>query len=83
MYKKDEKHPTFTGKVLCSSGIGSKYIERSDAKNNKYKGENAKETYKCKNGAKINLPIYYRNKIYTEEERELLWIQKLNKDVVS
>ena len=25
------------------------------------------------------LPKYYRNKIYTEEERELLWIQKLAK----
>ena len=25
MYKKDEKHPTFTGKVLCSAGIGSQY----------------------------------------------------------
>ena len=39
-------------------------------------------SYRCKNGAKINLPIYYRNKIYTEEERELLWIQKLNKGEV-
>ena len=39
MYKKDEKHPTFTGKVLCSSGIGSQYTTRTDAKNNKYKGE--------------------------------------------
>lgn len=82
MYKKDEKHPTFTGKVLCSAGIGSQYIKRADAKNNKYKGEDTKETYKCRNGAKINLPIYYRNKIYTEEERELLWIQKLNKGEV-
>jgi hypothetical protein len=82
MYKKDEKHPTFTGKVLCSAGIGSQYTTRVDAKNNKYKGENTKETYRCKNGAKINLPIYYRNKIYTEEERELLWIQKLNKGEV-
>ena len=51
-------------------------------KKNKYKGEDTKETYRCKNGAKINLPIYYRNKIYTEEERELLWIQKLNKGEV-
>ena len=25
------------------------------------------------------LPIYYRNLIYTEEEREKLWIEKLNK----
>ena len=39
MYKTDEKHPTFTGKVLCSAGIGSQYITRADAKNNKYKGE--------------------------------------------
>ena len=34
MYKKDEKHPTFTGKVLCSAGIGSQYTTRTDAKNN-------------------------------------------------
>ena len=35
MYKKDKKHPTFTGKVLCSAGIGSQYITRSDSKNEK------------------------------------------------
>ena len=26
------------------------------------------------------LPMYYRNKIYTEEEREKLWIVKLDKE---
>ena len=72
MLKIDEKHPKFRGKVLCSAGIGSQYITRADAKNNKYKDENTNETYRCRNGAKINLPIYYRNKLYTEEERELL-----------
>ena len=82
MTKIDEKHKDFIGKVLCSKGIGAGYIKRSDANNNKYKGEDTKETYRCKNGAKINLPIYYRNKIYTEEERELLWIQKVNKGEV-
>lgn len=82
MYKKDEKHPNFTGKVLCSSGIGKEYLNRTDSINNKYKGENTKEYYKLRNGGKINLPIYYRNKIYTEEERELLWIQKLDKGEV-
>ena len=25
------------------------------------------------------MPLYYRNKIYSEEEREKLWIEKLNK----
>ena len=82
MYKKDEKHPNFTGKVLCSSGIGSGYLKRADSINNRYKEENTKEYYKLKNGAKLNLPIYYKNKIYTEKEKELLWIQKLNKGEV-
>ena len=27
---------------------------------------------------RVNLPIYYRNHIYTEEEREKLWINKLD-----
>ena len=79
MYKKDEKHPTFTGKVLCSAGLGSQYTTRTDAKNNNIRYRDW-ETYRCKNGAKINLPIYYRNKIYTEEEREKLWLIKLDKD---
>jgi hypothetical protein len=28
----------------------------------------------------MNLPIYYRNKLYSEEEKEKLWIHKLNKN---
>ena len=24
------------------------------------------------------MPIYYRNKLYTEDEKEKLWVQKLN-----
>ena len=76
------KNTQTLGKVLCSSGIGKEYLNRADSINNKYKGENTKEYYKLRNGGKINLPIYYRNKIYTEEERELLWIQKLDKGEV-
>ena len=38
-----------------------------------------KETYRFRNGVKINLPIYYRNKIYTEEEKEQLFLQKIEK----
>ena len=26
------------------------------------------------------MPIYYRNKIYTDEEKEKLWIEKLDKE---
>ena len=35
-----------------------------------------------KNGGKLNLPIYYRNKIFTEEEREKLFLDKIEKGIV-
>ena len=70
MLKTDLDHPKFKGKVLCSAGIGSEYKKSINAKNNKFKGADTNETYRLPNGAKTNLPIYYRNKIYSEEERE-------------
>ena len=47
---------------------------RKDENTNKYnKEEGTNETYKTKSGLKLALPIYYRNYIYNEEEREKLW----------
>lgn len=82
VHKTDEKHKEYTSKILCSQGIGRNYIERIDSKRNKYK-ENEKtiETYKTRTGHEIALPIYHRNKIYTDEEREQLWLQKLDEQV--
>lgn len=82
MTKLDIKNKEFEGKVLCSKGIGANYINRDDAKNNRYKGDKTNETYRLRNGTKINLPIYYRNKILSEEEREELWKTKLDKGIV-
>ncbi|UCS96046.1 MAG: replication initiation protein [Microviridae sp.] len=82
MLKEDKDNKHFYGKVLCSSGLGSSYTNRIDAENNKYKGENTNETYRLRNGTKINLPIYYRNKIYTDEEREKLFLNKIIKGKV-
>ena len=78
--KQDEKHKTYKPIILASAGIGRGYEKRKDSENNKYKknGE-TNETYKTRKGTKLALPIYYRNKIYTEEEREKLWIEKLDK----
>lgn len=78
--KIDLKHREYNPKILTSAGIGNKYTERLDAKLNKFKynGE-TRETYVSRQGSKMNLPIYYRNKIYSEVERELLWLQKLDK----
>lgn len=77
--KVDEKHTTYQSIILTSAGIGKGYTDRTDASNNKFKGENTKEYYRTRTGHKIGLPIYWKNKIYTEQEREQLWIQKLNK----
>jgi len=79
--KVDMMHKEYMPKVLTSAGIGKGYTDRLDAKINKYKEEGTKETYTTREGKKIALPIYYRNKIYTEEEREKLWIEKLDKNV--
>lgn len=77
--KQDEKYKTYKSKILTSPGIGRNYTNGQDWKTNKYNGEKTKETYKTSTGHKIAMPTYWRNKIYTEEEREKLWIQKLNK----
>ena len=82
MLKVDEKHPKFRGKVLCSAGLGSGYTKRADASNNKYEKGKTNETYRFRNGTKVNLPIYYRNKLYTEEEREKLFLDKLDKGII-
>ena len=82
MLKIDEKHPKFRGKVLCSSGIGSGYLKREDAKRHIYTPGKTNESYRMKNGGKLNLPIYYRNKIFTEEEREKLFLDKIEKGIV-
>lgn len=78
--KSDEKHPGYKSKILCSKGIGNKYTERSDSEKNKYKPKETNETYRLTSGHKTALPIYYRNKIYSEEEREKLWLEKLDKN---
>jgi len=78
--KQDEKHTTYNSIVLTSAGIGNNYINKPDSNKNLYKGEHTQETYRTRSGHKINLPIYWRNKLYSEEEKEKLWIQKLNKE---
>lgn len=79
MLKDDINNREFSGKVLTSAGIGAKYFEREDWKFNRYREEDTREYYTFRNGTKAMLPRYYREKIYSEEEREKLWIQKLDK----
>ena len=81
MTKTDLDNPDFTGIVLASPGLGAKFVESYNAKRCKYVVpdgfKKTIETYKYRDGREAYLPKYYRDKIYTEEQRELLWIQKM------
>lgn len=78
--KVDGEHKYYKPKIYTSKGIGAGYLESYNAQGNKYKGKDTKQYYKTKTGHKIALPIYYRNKIYTEEEREKLWMYILDEE---
>ena len=56
MLKVCEKGPDFRGKVMCSAGIGSGYEMSYNAKRNRYKGKDTKETYKMEDGVELPLP---------------------------
>lgn len=77
--KVDKEHKYYKPIILTSAGIGGGYKNRYDYTKNEYKGTETDETYRTRAGVKIALPAYYRNARYTEEEREKLWINKLDK----
>lgn len=79
--KRDVRHKYYKCRVLCSKGIGNGYTRTRESEMKKYKKAGTDESYRLRNGRLMALPIYYRNKIYTEKERELLWIEKLDKGI--
>lgn len=78
IHKPDIEHPDYQPQTFCSAGIGKKWIEgRRGAY--RYKEGRTKEYYTLASGQKVGLSIYYRNNFFSEEEREKLWIEKLDK----
>lgn len=78
--KVDEKHKEYNSKMFVSPGIGSGYVKRRDYERNKFNDLKTCETYRTRQGIELALPIYYRNKLYNDEEKEMLWLQKLDKE---
>lgn len=79
--KVDPLHKNYIPKILTTKGIGKGYIHTDNAKTNKFNGEKTKEHYTTRQGYKLSNPIYYRNHLYTDEQKTQLWINKLNKQV--
>lgn len=80
LMKQDAENKDYLPIILTSAGIGKGYLKRADSKRNRYRGIDTNEMYKSRNGQETNIPMYYRNKIYSEEEREKLWLHKLDKE---
>lgn len=83
MLKVDTKHPEFKQIVLASAGIGSGYFDRPDWQ---WQKQNYKRievpTYTFRNGTKMAMPKYYKDKLFTEEERNKMWINNLNRGIL-
>jgi len=77
--KIDQKHKEYKSKILTSAGIGANYIKESTHKRHITKNKNTIQTYITSTGHEISIPIYWRNKIWTDQEKERLWIEKLDK----
>lgn len=83
MLKVDIKHPLFKQIVLASPGIGAGYMDRLDYLWQKQNYKNIDvATYTFRNGTKMAMPKYYKNKIFTEKEREKMWINNLNRGLL-
>ena len=76
--KQDKIYTEYKPKILTTPGIGANYKNRIGEKTNKFNGKQTREYYTTRTGYKVALPIYWRNKIYTEKEREQLWLNKLD-----
>lgn len=79
--KLDDKHPNYKPIVLTSPGIGKGYIGSELAKFNGYNGKETKQFYVDRYGAKRTIPKYFRDKIYTEEQRERLRLDRMESPI--
>lgn len=80
--KKDLIHKEYKPIILTSAGIGKGYINNErNINENKFREDKTKDYYVTKQGFKLALPKYYRNHIYNDEEREMLWIDKLDQNI--
>lgn len=77
--KMDEYHIGYKQRIITSKGIGKDYIKREGIDTNRFNNEKTNTKYRTKEGTLIELPRYYKDKIYSEEQREALWIQALEK----
>ncbi|AXH73248.1 MAG: replication initiator protein [Microviridae sp.] len=78
IHKVDFKHKLYKSIVLTSAGMGANYVNSINARNNKFADKETVDNYRTRNGHKLPLTTYWKNKLYTEAEKEKLWMNKLD-----
>lgn len=83
--KQDQDHKEYKPKVLCSKGIGRNFLSSYNAGLIKYKERvgqiKTNEAYRTSSGHERAMPTYWRNKLFNDDEREKLWLEKLDEGV--
>lgn len=80
--KIDKVHPGYKQATFTSKGMGKEYIEKNRYKHI-FKGKETNTKYKLKDGRQIELPRYYKEKLWNEQEREELYIKTLDENIIS
>jgi len=73
MLKEERKTSMVYGnEYFTSAGIGRGYVYGNRIRN-MFKGKETDDRYQAENGQMIAMPKYYKNKLYSDEEREIIW----------
>lgn len=80
--KIDDIHKGYKQATFTSKGMGKEYIERN-YNWHKFKGKETNTKYRMKDGKEIELPRYYKEKLWTEEEREEIYLKTLDENIIS
>lgn len=78
--KPDRKHEGFRSRIYCSPGLGKNYLRSSRARRITYKGAETDLRYRDVKGRKSKMPRYYKRKMFTVEELEVVRLARMDDD---
>lgn len=81
LMKQDSVHTDYVPRIFTSSGIGKTYLERDDARKNEFRYKDTRKFYRSSEGFKMAMPKYYKNKLWSDDEREQLWRWQMDEEV--
>lgn len=79
--KIDLDHKGYKADIFCSAGLGAHYLNNNMIRQkHKFANKDTCQYYTLKNGQRVALPKYYRNKLWSQAQRDQLWTNLLDAD---